>query len=161
MQEFTLAFAIALVTTTVISTLVPAMGTFDLFNYMPDPNIITLSAYLDQLHDLPLVRDGSLRIIDFDKLTGIVTFPSFHAAAAVLYLWAFWPVRWIGPIALVANIAMLLATPICGGHYFIDVFAGIAIAMAAIVTARWITDWLTRPTTADAAYVAEAAVPAE
>ena len=67
----------------------------------PIPKSSRLSAYLEQLHDLPLVRDGSLRVLDFDKLTGIVTFPSFHAAAAVLYLWAFWPVRWIGPLALV------------------------------------------------------------
>ena len=109
----------------------------------PIPISSLLSAYLEQLHDLPLVRDGSLRVLDFNKLTGIVTFPSFHAAAAVLYLWAFWPVRWIGPIALVTNIAMLLATPICGGHYFVDVFAGIAIATASIMAARWIADWLT------------------
>lgn len=161
MQQFTLACGIALAVTTVISALVPAMGTYDLFNYMPDPKIITLSAYLEQLHDLPLVRDGSLRVLDFNKLTGIITFPSFHAAAAVLYLWAFWPVRWIGPLALVTNIAMLLATPICGGHYFVDVFAGIAIATASIMAARWIGDWLTRPAKANVTYVPESAVPAE
>ncbi len=162
MQEFTLAFGIALVGTTVISTLVPAMGTYDLFNYTPDPEIFTPGSYLEQLRDLPLVRDGSLRVIDFDKLAGIVTFPSFHAAAAVLYLWAFWPVRWIGPIALLVNIAMLLATPICGGHYFVDVFAGIAIAAAAIVATKWFTRLFIRPMrlTADL-YAAGSAIPAE
>jgi len=161
MQEFTLAFGIALVATTIISTLVPAMGTYDLFNYTPDPEIFTPGAYLEQLSDLPLVRNGALRIIDFDALTGIITFPSFHAAAAVLYLWAFWPVRWIGPIALVVNVAMLLATPICGGHYFVDVFAGIAIAAAAIMAARAIADRLTRPAKATAAYTPQSAVPAK
>ena len=161
MQEFTLAFGIALVATTVISTLVPAMGTYDLFNYTPDPKIFTAGAYLEQLRDLPLVRDGSLRIIDFDTLTGIITFPSFHSAAAVLYLWAFWPVRWLGPIALVVNVAMLLATPICGGHYFADVFAGIAIAAIAIMAARWIAEWLTRPARMNPAYAPGSAVPAE
>jgi membrane-associated phospholipid phosphatase len=137
------------------------MGTYYLFDYMPDAKIFTPGAYLMQLRDLPLIRDGSLRIIDFGALTGVVTFPSFHAAAAVLYLWAFWPVRWIGPIALLVNIAMLLATPICGGHYFVDVFAGIAVAAAAIVAARQIAGWLTRPAKTNAIYIPQSAVPAE
>ena len=159
LQEFTLAFAIALVVTTIISAFVPAMGTYDLFNFMPDPNVFTPGAYLEQLRDLPLVRDGSLRHLEFGKLAGIVTFPSFHAAAAVMYLWAFWPVRWIGPFALVVNYAMLLATPIGGGHYFIDIFAGIAVAASAVAAAKWIAGWLMQP--AGAATMAGSAIPAE
>jgi membrane-associated phospholipid phosphatase len=33
--------------------------------------------------------------------------------------------------------AMLLATPMVGGHYLIDIFAGIAVAIGAIAAARW------------------------
>jgi len=161
MQEFTLAFGIALVATTIISTLLPAMGTYALLNFTPDPNIFTPGAYLEQLRDLPLVRDGLLRTIDFNALAGIITFPSFHAAAAALYLWAFWGVRWIGPVALMLNIAMLLATPICGGHYFVDVFAGIAIAALAIMAARWIGNRLAQPVIAKATYLPQTAIPAE
>lgn len=145
LQEFTLAFAIALVVTTAISTFVPAMGTYELLHFMPDPKIFTPGAYLDQLRDLPLVRDGSLRHLALLDLTGIVTFPSFHSAAAALYLWAVWPVRWFRPIAVTANIGMLLATPLCGGHYFVDVFAGIAIAAAAVMAAQRIAGLLTGP----------------
>jgi PAP2 superfamily len=145
LQQFTLAFAIALIATTVISAFVPAIGTYELLKFMPDPDVFTPGAYLDQLRDLPLVRDGSLRHLEFGMMAGIVTFPSFHAAAAVLFLWAFWPVRWVGPVAAAINIAMLLATPICGGHYFVDIFAGIATAVVAILAAKWISDWLTRP----------------
>jgi len=145
LQEFTLAFAIALVVTTVISAFMPAMGTYDFLHVTTDPNVFTPGAYLDQLKDLPMVRDGSLRHLELMKLTGIVTFPSFHATAATLYLWALWPVRWSRPIAVVANVAMLLATPLGGGHYFVDVFAGIAIAAAAIMTAQWIAGLLARP----------------
>ncbi len=147
LQEFTLAFAIALVVTTAISVFTPAMGTYDFLHLTTDPNVSTPAAYLDQLRDLPMVRDGSLRHLGMTKLTGIVTFPSFHAAAAVLYLWALWPVRWFRPIAVAANIAMLLATPLGGGHYFVDVFAGIAIATAAILAAQRVASFLTRPTT--------------
>ena len=162
LQQFTLAFAIALVVTTIISIFTPAMGTYDFLRFMPDPNVYIPGSYLEQLRDLPLVRAGALRHIDFDELAGIVTFPSFHAAAAVLYLWAFWPIRWFRPIAIVANCAMLLATPIGGGHYFVDVFAGIAIAALSIMAAKCIGRWLTQSSRAyhdvsPSGYVAPAA----
>jgi hypothetical protein len=42
-------------------------------------------------------------------------------------------VRWIG---VVLDTLMLVATPIEGSHYFVDVFAGIAIAVGSLVVAR-------------------------
>ena len=159
LQEFTLAFALALIMTTVISALVPALGTYDQLGIKPDPDIFTPGGYLDTVRDLPLVRDGSLRELDIAKLVGIVTFPSFHAAAAVLYLWALWSVWWLRPLALITNAAMLLATPIGGGHYFVDVIAGAAVAVAAIVMAQRIGAWLIEPAASPtAAATAEAPV---
>ena len=77
-----------------------------------------------------------LRHLELLGLGGIVTFPSFHAASAVLFGWALWAVRWLRPLALLINGAMLAATPLNGGHYFIDLIAGVAIAVLAIVAAR-------------------------
>lgn len=145
LQEFTFAFGLSLIATTIISALVPAIGTYDLLGVKPDPAIFTPGSYLDQLRDLPLVRDGTLRALDIPTLAGIITFPSFHAAAAALYLWAFWPVWWMRPIALIVNTGMLLATPMGGGHYFVDVFAGMALAVLAIVAARWVAERLSEP----------------
>jgi membrane-associated phospholipid phosphatase len=54
----------------------------------------------------------------------------------VAIAWALWPVRWIRPIAVLANVMMLAATPIDGGHYFIDLAAGLAVAVLAIIAAR-------------------------
>jgi hypothetical protein len=145
LQEFTLAFALALVATTIISVFVPAIGTYDLLGINPDPAIFTPQSYFDQLRDLPLVRSGALRALDVPSLAGIVTFPSFHAAAAALYIWAFWSVWWMRPPALIICVGMILATPLQGGHYFVDVFAGIAVAVLAIVAARRLGEWLTAP----------------
>jgi membrane-associated phospholipid phosphatase len=145
MQEFTLAFAIALIVTTAITALVPAAAIYD-EQFFANPGApFTSTAFLDHLRDFPRVRDGSLRVLDMANLTGIVTFPSFHAATAVIYLWALWAVWWIRPVAVLANIGMLLATPYIGGHYFVDVFAGIAIAIAAIAAARLVSARLARP----------------
>ncbi len=132
-QEFTLAFSLALIATTVLSTLVPAYGVYQQIGL--DPATLTnidARAYLDTVRDLGPVRAGALRTLDLFGLAGIVTFPSFHAASALLYAWAFWPVRWMRPVAVLANGMMLASTPIDGGHYFIDVMAGLAIAAIAI-----------------------------
>jgi hypothetical protein len=138
--EFTLAFALALVATTIISALVPAIGVYQQIGLDPATLAhIEPRAYLDQVRDFEPVRNGTLRHLDLFGLAGIVTFPSFHAASAALYAWAFWPVRWMRPIAVVANGAMLASTPIDGGHYFVDLIAGVAVALLAIVAARAIS----------------------
>ena len=88
------------------------------------------------MRDLPPTREGVLRHLALLGLGGIVTFPSFHAASAALYTWALWAVRGLRPIVIVVNGVMLAATPLNGGHYFIDLIAGVTIAVAAIVAAR-------------------------
>ncbi|MBM3529614.1 MAG: phosphatase PAP2 family protein [Alphaproteobacteria bacterium] len=137
LQEYTLAFALALIATTVSSTLVPAIGVFQQIGVAVTdfPNVNPV-AYLGQVQDLPAVRGGGLRVLDVGALSGIITFPSFHAASAALYTWALWGSKWFRPIAVVSNLAMLAATPITGGHYFVDLAAGIAVAILAIAAAK-------------------------
>jgi PAP2 superfamily len=144
-EEFTFAFAVALAATTIISALVPAVGVYQEIGLDPGAlKSIDPGAYLDQLRDLPPTRAGVLRHLELLGLGGIVTFPSFHAAAAVLYTWALWVVRWMRPVALLANGAMLAATPLNGGHYFVDVIAGMAIAALAIVAAHYVGQAIAR-----------------
>jgi membrane-associated phospholipid phosphatase len=112
---------------------------------MPDLLKFKPSGYLVQLQELPRIRDGSLRILETSTLGGIITFPSFHAVAAVLALWALWCVWWLRPLALIANVSMLLATPLVGGHYFVDVIAGVGLSVLAIAAARLIGEWSIRP----------------
>ncbi|WP_338329099.1 phosphatase PAP2 family protein [Sphingobium yanoikuyae] len=72
----------------------------------------------------PCRRSGQLR--------GIVSAPSFHTAAAVLYIAAGWRIaalRW--PIVAL-NAAMLLSTPVEGTHYLIDMILGLGVALTAL-----------------------------
>ena len=150
-SEFTLAFALALIATTIISALVPAIGVYQQIGLDPaELKNLEPRAYLDALRDLEPVRDGVLRHLDLFGLAGIVTFPSFHAASALLYAWALWPVRWMRPVTLLANAAMLASTPVDGGHYFVDLVAGLAIAALAMWAARRVSDGLTGRRAADA-----------
>ena len=134
--EYVLALLLALIATTWIAIFVPAIGAYGAAGLPPsDYSNFEPQGYYDTLRDVPLLRDGSLRELDLFKLGGVVTFPSFHAAAAVLYAWALWPVRWVRWLALLPNAAMLVATPIGGGHFLADVLAGIAVAAMSIVAA--------------------------
>ena len=162
MQQFTLALALALSAMTLISIFVPALGTFHALGLTAkDSTSVIPAGYLDQLRDLPLVRSGALRMLDIDRLVGVIAFPSFHATSALLYAWALWPIRVLRAPNLAINGAMLAATPIVGGHYFMDVFAGLALASCAIMAATRIGAWLTRPAAQPVMPLADAAVPAE
>lgn len=103
-----------------------------------------------KLRDILALHDGSLLELRLFFLSGIVSFPSFHAASAVLYIWALWPVRWIGGIAAALNVLMIAATPAIGAHYIIDVVAGIALGAASIWATKICLRWLGRSSHPDA-----------
>ena len=76
---------------------------------------------------------------------GIITFPSLHAALVLIVTVALWPIpvlRWLG---LAINTLMLVSIPVDGGHYFIDVLAGLAIAWASLLAAKRIAEFAHQP----------------
>lgn len=145
--EFALAFGITLIATMIISVLVPATGAYAVAGLVQadHPNIEPI-IYYTTVRELPLVRDGTTRVLDAFGLGPILTFPSFHAISAVLYAWSMWPVRWLRVFGVLWNGVMLAATPIGGGHFFVDVAAGILIALAAIYVVGRLGRYLARGT---------------
>jgi membrane-associated phospholipid phosphatase len=81
------------------------------------------------------LRDGSLTALSF-PLQGIVTFPSFHAMLAVLLAYASLTFRILRWVFVPLNVAMVFATPAVGGHYLVDVVAGVGVGFLAIYIAR-------------------------
>jgi membrane-associated phospholipid phosphatase len=63
---------------------------------------------------------------------GLVQFPSFHSAAAVLFIWASRSIRFLGWPGLLINVAMIFSTFISGAHYLSDVLAGCTIGLLSI-----------------------------
>ncbi|MGC2087309.1 MAG: phosphatase PAP2 family protein [Bradyrhizobium sp.] len=132
------AVLLALAVTCCISIIVPAIGVYHALGLtISDFSNIDAPGYNDTLRDLPMLRAGALRTLDLEHLGGVITFPSFHAAMAVLCSWALWPFRWVRPLNLAVNGAMLLATPVGGGHYLVDVLAGVTVAVGSIYAARY------------------------
>jgi hypothetical protein len=130
-----LAFVFSALITIAISALIPAEGVF--LHYGLDPaHAAVLPASSTSWPVFLGLRDGSYRLLMAVGAEGIITFPSLHAALAVIMIAALWPVpvvRWIG---FALNTVMLAATPIDGSHYFVDVLAGIVIAIASLAAAR-------------------------
>jgi len=122
--------------TILISGLTPAMGNlFDPARYV---HLWPSIAWLEQ-GLISGLRDGSLRVLDLTMLMGIVSFPSFHATLAAIFIWAFGAMpRLAGPGRGWA-ILTIVATPVFGGHYGVDVLMGLLLAPPAIVAAQRLT----------------------
>jgi membrane-associated phospholipid phosphatase len=134
LQDFAVSLIVSLGITIAIFALFPALGWFGYLHTDPAdfPNILFLTNFVEHLED---VRSGALHAIPLDDIRGVISFPSYHAAAGVLAVWALWPLRWMRGPLLVLNALMLAATPIEGAHYLVDVIGGVAVAAGAILIA--------------------------
>jgi PAP2 superfamily len=122
--EMLCAYMLSVLVTTIVSGLVPAIGVYGALGlHASDFPQLEPHGYYDTLRDAPLVRDGELRELSLLHLVGVLTFPSFHAVSAILYIWAFWPLRWARLLIIPLNVLMIVATPLGGGHYLVDVLA--------------------------------------
>lgn len=118
--------------TIAVSGLVPAAG--NLFDPAEYHHLWPSIAWLER--DLIAgLRDGSGRVLDLSFLMGIVSFPSFHATLPVILAWAQRDVSGMRVIAPVWGAMTVIATPLFGGHYAVDVLAGLALAVPAIALA--------------------------
>ncbi|BCA64041.1 hypothetical protein HMP09_3275 [Sphingomonas sp. HMP9] len=122
--------------TILISGLTPAMGNlFDPARYV---HLWPSIAWLEQ-GLISGLRDGSLRVLDLTMLMGIVSFPSFHATLAAIFIWAFGALPRLALPGRAWAILTIVATPVFGGHYGVDVIMGIILAPPAIIAARHLT----------------------
>lgn len=119
-----------------LSGLTPAVGNYIHLNLGPSdlPNLRPAAAVVHYA-DLTGLRDGSLRLIDVTRIEGIITFPSYHSALGAIFIWGFAQLGRAGWAGMLWAGLMLLATPIDGAHYLVDVLAGIALAAAALIAA--------------------------
>jgi membrane-associated phospholipid phosphatase len=139
LADFLALFTVTSLVTVVTASLLPAAGAFVHF----DPPaalraVVGADAGIWHLAHFEALRSGAMRAIDPGTIEGLVTFPSFHAALAVITAWALARTRWLALPGLCLNGLVIASTVPVGGHYFVDVVAGMAIAGAAIgALAAW------------------------
>lgn len=127
------AAMIASALTAAIFPFFPAVGAFEHYGLIADGYTIIPSNHFSPALDY--FRGGG-RVIEPSVMTGLVPFPSYHSAEAVLFAWAAWSVRYVRWPLLILNCLVLISTPVNGAHYLVDVLAGVAIAAVAIFTAK-------------------------
>jgi hypothetical protein len=127
-------FWLAIVLTLAVFPLFPAQGPLAFLWHGPIPYMPTSALYQHQL--IPALRAHHLAGIDLGALRGLVCAPSFHTAAAVVFIAAAWPVPWLRRLVIPLNLAMLAATPIEGTHYLSDMIAGLLVGLVAVLVVR-------------------------
>jgi hypothetical protein len=111
----------------VFSGLWPAAGAFGYYHVEQD------SSYLRVFTAL---HNGTLKVIGDSRVEGIIQFPSFHMALAILltYVARGMPILFITLLEL--NILVTISTPPIGGHHFADLWGGVILAFMTIMLVR-------------------------
>lgn len=135
-RAFLLSFWLAALVTLALFRLMPAVGPLAYLWHGPVPYMPDSALWQPTL--IPPLREHLVHTVDLALLRGLVSVPSFHTAAAVLYSVAAWPVARLRWPVLAVNAAMLLATPVEGTHYLTDMLAGAVVAAAAVSAVGWL-----------------------
>lgn len=137
--QFVALFGIAGLLTVTAMFFMPTAGAFDYFK--PASDILNQFNSADGGGHLTQFRAlRSMQPFRISVLAGIVTFPSFHAALGLLFIYITRGIRFAAPIFLILNLSMIISTVPVGGHYLTDVIAGIVVALAAISVVRRAAD---------------------
>jgi hypothetical protein len=78
------------------------------------------------------VRNGRMTNIDLTILEGLISFPSFHVAGAMIVSWTFRHRLWMFYPLMALNVCLIAATLLLGIHYGIDVVAGAFVFVVSV-----------------------------
>lgn len=122
-------FTFTAVFCTLVGSLFPARAAVDFYlGPVADLSAFPMEPGLYHLSSLERLRSGAPVELVLGNLPGLVTFPSFHTAAGLLMVAATWRSWLVAPTGVYAAV-MVASTPVYGGHYFIDLLAGAAVAL--------------------------------
>jgi membrane-associated phospholipid phosphatase len=143
LDRFFIIFACASISAEALSVLIPTLGPiWALADHARFTNLPTLGRTTAEI--VLALRDKTLGTIDFEAVNGIISFPSMHAAVAIIVPYTLRWNRWIfWPIAALNAVMLASAVP-SGNHYLADVIAGVTVAVLAIACGRVIQTSLDR-----------------
>ncbi len=122
LYQFIFLIILSALITIAISGFFPAAGAWKYYS-------VSDSVDLSMLSHFELLRSGSLKTIDLTKVQGLISIPSYHAALAILLINALRTSPTLFPLVLILNFLMLISIPTEGSHYFIDLLAGVLLAV--------------------------------
>jgi hypothetical protein len=147
LRIFVLAFMGAAIVSIAISAVLPAQGPWSHYGLTAVDSSSIVPATWTVWPIFQGLRDGTYRQLMAAGAEGVITFPSLHAALAVILIMAMWPIARLRWLALGLNAAMLAATPIDGSHYLVDILVGIVIAILSFATSHAVLRHMTTDST--------------
>jgi membrane-associated phospholipid phosphatase len=143
LERFFIIFVCASISAEALSVLAPTLGPiWALADHVRFTNLPTLGRTTAAI--VLALRDKTLGTIDFEAVNGIISFPSMHAAVAIIVpctlcwsRWLFWPIAALDAVMLASAVPS-------GNHYLADVIAGVAVGVMAIASGRVIQTSLDR-----------------
>ncbi len=125
-RELVWLYVLTLLVIVPMSLIMPAAGAWDYYGV----SHLTNAYYLADLHAL---RDGTLSNITVPYVTGIIQFPSFHAALGLIMIFVARGIWFLFLPSLMLNLIVIVSAITEGGHHLIDIMAGLAVVPPAVV----------------------------
>ena len=153
LRAFTLVFAMTVGATLLLGGLFPAAGAFTY--YHPGADLTANLPHGTGNYFVPYLlalNAGTMTTIDMTDMPGLVSMPSYHTIMALMVPWALRR-TWAFLPGLIYGALTIAATPVLGGHYFVDLLAG-AVTLAASL---WLLERSTAKTPAAASLSANPA----
>jgi PAP2 superfamily len=120
---------ISAVVTIAVSALLPGTNPYVYYGLLGPDHFLHMQHFLG-------LRDGTMHVIGLTDAQGLIQLPSFHTVLAIMLTYNLRHNRLFFSAALILNITLILSCPSEGSHYFIDLPAGAAVAVATIWAVR-------------------------
>jgi membrane-associated phospholipid phosphatase len=136
--EFLALMSITWVAVGALMLIVPAAGAYA--HFRPPLELFdgfSANAGMWHYETLMRLREQAAPVVEFSQMVGLVTFPSFHTVLAIITAYSFRGIRFFAWPAAVLNAVVIVSTLPEGGHYLVDVIAGVVIAVIGILLVRW------------------------
>jgi hypothetical protein len=127
--EYVFNFHFCAAITVTMLALFPAACAFQYYGF---ESTIDQTRFIEHFNG---VRDGSFTRLQFGKLEGLISMPSFHVAGAFMVLWAMRRHPRALLLASLVNILLIAATVTTGAHYAVDLVG--TVVMFAISVWVW------------------------
>lgn len=135
--ELVFGYCTGILTCALISTVYPALGNIELagLSHQVTGALPQGSGtyHMDAVH---YFRDSQNSVLDFDRFSGVVTFPSFHAIMAIVASYALRGTGLAGNMISAWAALVIASTVPIGGHYVVDLLAGAFLWITAIMVTR-------------------------
>jgi membrane-associated phospholipid phosphatase len=74
--------------------------------------------------------------VQIETIRGTVSFPSLHVSGGLLTIYLSRGIKWLLWPMAAFNAVVIAATPVFGGHFFLDVLGGAGIFLIAVVVSK-------------------------